>query len=88
MTFIAPLPKMTTAEYLDWEPRQEQRYEYVYGDVLAMTGGTVPHISSAGCGKLSGFSPEREATRGTTCVHVWSEVASDPCVAGLVPVCR
>jgi hypothetical protein len=23
-----PLPKMTVAEYLDWEPRQEQRYEY------------------------------------------------------------
>jgi hypothetical protein len=22
------------------------------------------HINSAGCGKLSGFSPEREATRG------------------------
>jgi Uma2 family endonuclease len=43
MTSIAPLPKMTVAEYLDWEPRQEQRYEYVYGDVLAMTGGTVPH---------------------------------------------
>jgi Uma2 family endonuclease len=43
MTSIAPLPKMTIAEYLDWEPRQEQRYEYVYGDVLAMTGGTVPH---------------------------------------------
>jgi Uma2 family endonuclease len=43
MTSIASLPKMTVAEYLDWEPRQEQRYEYVYGDVLAMTGGTVPH---------------------------------------------
>ncbi len=43
MTSIAPLPKMTVAEYLDWEPRQGQRYEYVYGDVLAMTGGTVPH---------------------------------------------
>ena len=64
----------------------------------------IDHVNSAGCGKLSGdlpdkclnefrqdcrrFSPEREATRGTTCGHVWSEVASDPCVAGLVPVCR
>jgi hypothetical protein len=27
MTSIAPLPKMTVTEYLDWEPRQEQRYE-------------------------------------------------------------
>jgi Uma2 family endonuclease len=38
-----PVPKMTPAEYLAWEPRQELRYEYTNGDVLAMTGGTVPH---------------------------------------------
>jgi Uma2 family endonuclease len=38
-----PFPKMTVSEYLDWEPQQEQRYEYIYGNVLAMTGGTVPH---------------------------------------------
>jgi hypothetical protein len=24
MTSIAPLPKMTIAEYLDWEPRQDR----------------------------------------------------------------
>jgi Uma2 family endonuclease len=38
-----PLPKMTIADYLDWEPQQECRYEYVHGDVIAMTGGTVYH---------------------------------------------
>jgi Uma2 family endonuclease len=36
-------PQMTAAEYLDWEPRQEIRYEYINGEVVAMTGGTVPH---------------------------------------------
>ncbi len=35
--------KMTAAAYLDWEPQQETRYEYVHGEVIAMTGGTIPH---------------------------------------------
>jgi Uma2 family endonuclease len=34
---------MTVEEYLAWEPQQEMRYEYVHGEVLAMTGGTIPH---------------------------------------------
>ncbi len=43
MIFNAPFSKMTTAEYLTWEPQQEIRYEYINGDLVAMTGGTVPH---------------------------------------------
>ena len=39
----APPPKITAADYLEWEPQQEQRYEYIDGAVVAMTGGTVPH---------------------------------------------
>lgn len=35
--------KMTVEEYLEWEPWQELRYEYVNGEVFAMTGGTIPH---------------------------------------------
>ncbi|MGB3756727.1 MAG: Uma2 family endonuclease [Rivularia sp. (in: cyanobacteria)] len=35
--------KMTIEEYLEWEPQQELRYEYVNGEVFAMTGGTIPH---------------------------------------------
>ena len=35
--------KMTIEEYLDWEPLQDLRYEYVNGEVFAMTGGTIPH---------------------------------------------
>ncbi len=35
--------KMTIEEYLEWEPQQEIRYEYVNGEIFAMTGGTIPH---------------------------------------------
>ena len=39
-----PTPQnMTVADYLDWEPRQELRYEFVNGEVFAMTGGSLPH---------------------------------------------
>jgi len=34
---------MTIAEYLEWEPLQPLRYEYVHGTVIAITGGTIPH---------------------------------------------
>lgn len=37
------LRKITIEEYLDWEPQQNCRYEYVNGEVFAMTGGTIPH---------------------------------------------
>lgn len=36
-------PRMTPQEYLDWEAEQPLRYEYLYGEVVAMTGGTIPH---------------------------------------------
>ena len=35
--------KMTFEEYLEWEAQQDIRYEYVNGEVFAMTGGTIPH---------------------------------------------
>jgi Uma2 family endonuclease len=37
-----PAP-MSVEAYLAWEPQQETRYEYVHGEVFAMTGGTIPH---------------------------------------------
>jgi Uma2 family endonuclease len=36
-------PKLTPAEYLDWEEQQELRHEYLNGEVYAMTSGTVNH---------------------------------------------
>ncbi len=35
--------KMTIEEYLQWEPDQDVRYEYVNGEVFVMTGSTIPH---------------------------------------------
>ncbi|MDD1415153.1 Uma2 family endonuclease [Dolichospermum sp. ST_con] len=35
--------KMTIEEYLVWELDQDIRYEYINGEVFAMTGGTIPH---------------------------------------------
>lgn len=41
-----PYPQlMTPQEYLDWEEQQPQKYEYINGEVFAMTGGTLPHNS-------------------------------------------
>ena len=34
---------MTPEEYLEWEAQQELRHEYVDGEILAMTGGSLPH---------------------------------------------
>ena len=43
-----PKPQlMTSQEYLDWEEQQPIKYEYINGEVLAMTGGTLPHNSIA-----------------------------------------
>ncbi len=35
--------KMTVEEYLEWEAKQEHRHEYIDGEILAMTGGSLPH---------------------------------------------
>lgn len=43
ITSPEPLPFMSVEEYLEWEPRQDLRYEYANGEVLAMTGGTIPY---------------------------------------------
>jgi Uma2 family endonuclease len=35
--------KMTAAKYLEWEATQELRHEYIDGEIVAMTGGSIPH---------------------------------------------
>ncbi len=35
--------KMTPEEYLEWEAKQELRHEYIDGEILATTGGSIPH---------------------------------------------
>ena len=34
---------MSPSEYLEWEEQQDIKYEYINGEVFAMTGGTIPH---------------------------------------------
>ncbi len=36
-------PKFTPEEYFAWEEEQELRYEYIDGEVYAISGGTVNH---------------------------------------------
>ncbi|WP_107669154.1 Uma2 family endonuclease [Cyanothece sp. BG0011] len=38
---------MTPEEYLEWEEKQPLKYEYMEGEVYAMTGGTIPHNTIA-----------------------------------------
>ncbi len=38
-----PPPRMSINEYLEWEPQQDLRHEYINGEVFAMTGGTLAH---------------------------------------------
>jgi Uma2 family endonuclease len=40
-------PRLTPAEYLEWEEKQELKYEYVDGKIYAMTGGTLNHSEIA-----------------------------------------
>lgn len=43
MIAIPSPQRMTVETYLEWEPRQELRYEFVDGEVFAMTGGSIAH---------------------------------------------
>ena len=39
--------RMTPEEYLEWEAHQEFRNEYIDGEIIAMTGGSLPHNDAA-----------------------------------------
>jgi len=43
MVAIQENPKFTPEEYFEWAAKQELRYEYLDGEVYAMSGGTVNH---------------------------------------------
>lgn len=58
-----PQPRMTVEAYLDWEPTQELRYEYVDGEIFAMTGGTLPHNDIA----LNFYAALRPRLRAHNC---------------------
>ncbi len=47
MIAVPQKPRMTLKEYFEWEVQQDCKYEYVNGEVYAMTGGTIPHSAIA-----------------------------------------
>ncbi|HBB33325.1 MAG TPA: hypothetical protein DDZ80_12845 [Cyanobacteria bacterium UBA8803] len=57
------LQLMAPQEYLEWEELQPIKYEYVNGEVFAMTGGTLPHNSIA----LNFASALKNHLRGKGC---------------------
>ena len=44
----AKIPFMSAADYLDWEPAQLDRHEYLDGEVFAMAGAEDRHVTVAG----------------------------------------
>ena len=62
--------KMTIEEYLAWEPEEDIRYEYVYGELLAMTGVTIPHNVIT----LNFYSALRLHLRSRKCMAYVSDV--------------
>jgi Uma2 family endonuclease len=54
---------MAPTTYLEWEPQQEVRYEYVNGAAYAMTGGTIPHNAIA----INLIAALRNQVRGSAC---------------------
>ena len=61
---------ITPQEYLDWEATQELKYDYVDGEIFAMTGGTIPHNLVA----LNLASALKTHLRGTGCLVFMSDV--------------
>ncbi|MGC9527703.1 MAG: Uma2 family endonuclease [Limnospira sp.] len=43
MIAIPERPPFAPEEYLEWEEKQPLKYEYIDGQVFAMTGGSIPH---------------------------------------------
>jgi Uma2 family endonuclease len=61
-----PEPKyMSPQEYLEWEEKQPIKYEYINGEVFAMTGGTLAHATIAG----NLFYQLKNHLRGGSCRH-------------------
>lgn len=66
-----PTPtRMTPQEYLDWESTQQEKHEYVGGQVYAMTGARLNHNRIA----LNAVTSLRQALRGRPCEAFMSDV--------------
>ncbi len=45
MTLPAIKPRFTAADYLEWEATQQERHEFVDGEVFAMSGASDTHVT-------------------------------------------
>ncbi|MEM1369502.1 MAG: Uma2 family endonuclease [Cyanobacteria bacterium P01_H01_bin.15] len=68
-------PALSPDEYLDWEPKQLEKYEYLEGQVHAMTGGTINH-GRLGIRFTSLFDTHLENTR---CIAGNSDIKINIC---------
>lgn len=60
---------MTPQEFLEWEELEKTKYEYLDGEVFAMTGGTIPHSAIA----LNLASALKSHLRGSQCFALMSD---------------
>jgi Uma2 family endonuclease len=58
-----PQLKFSAQDFLCWEVGQELRYEYIHGEVYAMSGGTIEHNSASG----AVFATLRQHLKGSPC---------------------
>lgn len=61
---------MTPQEYLDWESTQQEKHEYIGGQIYAMTGVRLNHNRIA----LNAVAALRQALRGLPCEVFMSDV--------------
>ena len=70
MTAVLTPPGMTPQEYLRWESTQQEKHEYIGGQIYAMTGVRLNHNRIA----LNAVAALREALRGLPCEVFMSDV--------------
>jgi len=63
MSAVLTPTKMTPQEYLAWEETQQEKHEYIGGEIFAMTGARRVHNLIVG----NAFVQLRQSLRGTPC---------------------
>lgn len=70
MTAPSPHTPFTVADYLAWEATQDQRSEFIDGEVFAMAGGTLAHNNAT----LATGATLRQHLKGSPCRAFVSDV--------------
>lgn len=70
MTLAQPQTTFTADEYLAWDATQDERHEFIHGEVYAMAGGTLEHNAAT----LATGATLRQHLKGTPCRVFASDV--------------